>query len=293
MTSMPPTDPFGLKHLAKVSRVVELLIEKASRGMGALYEPTYVRRMANAQRDAAIIAAEGDIEIRDMTERAIHRMAAEQLSHQRNMESILNIAKDSLRADASPEDIDDDWIAEFFQRSRSVSAAEMQWIWGRLLAEQANRAGACAKRTIHVLAGMDRGDALAFASLCRFIWDIGYPAPIVSDWNDDLYRGAGLSHDVLRDLDDLGLLSLSNDAYFEEHWSNPVRYCGREFNLTLRQPEARVAVIPDSALLLGAVVLTRAGKDLVPLIDVLPVEGFVERVLQYWDADATELHADR
>ena len=66
--------------------------------------------------------------------------------------------------------MEDDWIASLFDKSRVVSDSEMQVLWARILAGEANVPGSYSMKTINILSSIDKTDAKAFAKLCAFVW---------------------------------------------------------------------------------------------------------------------------
>ena len=133
MTENPLIDVGGLAKPATV------LIEKISNAVGVVYAPTHVRRMAAAEADAAQTHALAQIEISDIERRGFERLVREQGRKQHNMESITKLALEDLKPDAKPENIEDDWIANYFEKCRNVSNEEMQSLWAKVLAGEANR----------------------------------------------------------------------------------------------------------------------------------------------------------
>ena len=75
-----------------------------------------------------------------------------------------------LHEDANPESVDNDWIVNFFDKSRIVSDSEMQELWSRVLANEANSPGSYSKRTVNFLSDMDKNEAESFTKLCGFVW---------------------------------------------------------------------------------------------------------------------------
>ena len=54
------------------------------------------------------------------------------------MEDITAKAIPHLNANANPDNMEDDWIANLFDKCRMVSNDEMQSLWARVLATEAN-----------------------------------------------------------------------------------------------------------------------------------------------------------
>ena len=75
-----------------------------------------------------------------------------------------------LNQETQPESMEDDWIANFFDKCRIVSDSDMQTLWGRVLAGEANAPGTYSKRTVNLLSDFDKSDAELFTKLCGLGW---------------------------------------------------------------------------------------------------------------------------
>src|SRR5439155_8369999 len=92
---------------------------------------------------------------------------------QLNIEAITKKALPLLEENSSPQDVKDDWITNFFEKSRIVSDEDMQRLWSRVLAGEANKPGTFSRRTVNLLADMEKLDAELFTNVYRFVWMIG------------------------------------------------------------------------------------------------------------------------
>ena len=171
----------SLINLGELSKPVTVLIEKISKAVGTLYEPRQITRVAKAEAKAKKVKAEAEIETTDLHHRAERRRLEEEARHQKNMEDITAKAVPHINEDANPESIDDDWIANLFNKCRIVSDNEMQSLWARVLATEANSPDSLSKRTVNILSDFDKNDADLFTKLCGFVWDVGGIVPLVFD----------------------------------------------------------------------------------------------------------------
>ena len=169
---------------AALSKPASTLIKKASDAVGSLCAPWQIKRVRKAEAKgeavAALIKATSDIEITDLHQRAVRRLIWEEAQQQKNMEDVLTKAVPQLNEKAKPESIEDDWIVNFFDKSRIVSDDEMQGLWSRVLAGEANPLGTYSKRTVNFISDLDKAEANLFTQLCGFvaqtIADSGYAA---------------------------------------------------------------------------------------------------------------------
>jgi hypothetical protein len=166
-----------LKTLGELSKPAAVLIEKISDAVGGIFRPYQIVRVAKAEAQAERITAENQIQISDLQARAFRRFLEEEAKKQLNIESITTRALPDLNKQAKPEEMDDDWIANFFDRCRLVSDQEMQSLWSRVLAGEANAPGTYSKRTVNFLSTLAKSDAESFTRLCGFVWVIGGMIP--------------------------------------------------------------------------------------------------------------------
>ena len=117
---------YSLINAGELTKPATVLIEKISDAVGTLWEPRQIRRVAQAKADAAMTLAEREIEIDEVQRRAARRFVEEETRKQQNMESIVDKAIQDVGSDAPTEEVEDDWIANFFDKCRSVSDDDMQ-----------------------------------------------------------------------------------------------------------------------------------------------------------------------
>ena len=173
----------SLVNLGELSKPATVLIEKISKAVGTLYEPVHIVKVAEAEAKAAKIRAESEAEAAMIVEkseierlalrqRTIYRLITEETQRQKNMEDITAESLPHLNANANPDAMEDDWIANFFDKCRIVSDGQMQSLWSRILAGEANTPGALSKRTVNFVSDFDKSDADLFTRLCGFSWTI-------------------------------------------------------------------------------------------------------------------------
>lgn len=182
----------SLVNLGELSKPANTLIKKVSSAIGGVFEPWQIKRVAKAEAEAALIKAEGEIEITDLHRRAMHRFVEEEANRQENMEEITQKSLPHLNDESNPNQMEDDWVTNFFYKSRIVSDEEMQGLWAQVLAGEANSPGSYSKRTVNLLSDLDKKDAELFQTLCRFGWMIGNFYPLVFDPQADIYNSGFL-----------------------------------------------------------------------------------------------------
>ena len=266
----------SLINLGDLAKPVKTLIVKVSDAVGTLYEPRRIRNAADAEADAAITKAQNEIEITDLQRRAAQRRIEEDTLHQKHIEDIIAKAIPHVDENASPENMDDEWIANLFEKCRIVSDEKMQSLWARVLATEANTPGTFSKRTVNLLSDFDKSDAKLFTKFCGFCWEIATITPLVFDFNAEIYKKHGINVDTVIHLETMGLIQFETFEGFEEDAPpKDVYYYGKR--LTLEIPEG-----PNPALNIGYILLTKSGQELFPICGSTPVGGFYEYVKGQW-----------
>ena len=272
-------------NVGELARPATVLIERISDAVGGIAKPYQVERLAKSESKAAMIRAESDIEISDLRLRAANRFINEEMSKQANMESITAKAIPHLKEDSSPESMNDDWLTNFFEKCRIVSDSNMQDLWARILAGEANAPGAFSRKTVNLMADLEQRDAEIFRNLCRFSWTVpgNIPiTPVIFDYEHEIYGQHGISFDSCTHLDALGLVLFEPEYKLGMDFpdTNPLRfsYHGRtiEFDKTYDDKK----IIP-----VGAALFTKAGIELALICQVEPEDSFFEYVYGVWERD--------
>ena len=272
----------ALINLGDLSRPATVFLEKISAAVGGVFKPYQIVRVAKAEAAANRIRAESGIEVTDIHRRALRRFLEEEAKKQSNIEGITQQALPLLEENSHPEKVQDDWITNFFDKCRIVSDGDMQRLWARVLAGEANAPGAFSRRTVNLMADLDKADAELFMRLCGFCWLIGNAVPLVFNHQGDIYNRHWIHFSSMSHLESLGLIQFDGLTTFRTlrlPKKFPVVYYGRPVELTL--PKAT-----DNVLELGHVLLTQAGQELVPVCGSTPVEGFFGFVYDQWAAES-------
>jgi len=271
------SDGNALVNLGDISKPATVLIEKISDAVGGIAKPWQIKRVAKAEAEAHLIHAQAKIEITELEQRALVRLAREEGQKQENIESIAAKAIPQISNDSKPELIEKDWLTHFFDKSRLISDEEMQTLWSSILAGQANNPGAFSKRTVDLVGTLDKSDALLFSKFCGFAWMIGGVTALVLDESHDVFIKNGINFSSLTHLDNLGLITFNNLTGFVR------RGFGKYAHLFYYGKPVIIEFPQDTnELQLGKVLFTRAGQELATVCDSRPLNDYFEFVLEKW-----------
>jgi uncharacterized protein DUF2806 len=269
----------SLINLGDWSKPADTLIKKISAAIGGLSKPFQIRRVAQAEADADKIRAAARIEITDLEHRAMSRMFAEEAKKQDNIESITLKALPDIGPESPTANVEDDWIANFFDKCRLISDEQMQGLWARILAGEANSPGRFSKRTVNLVGSLDKSDATLFSRLCGFVFMIGNAtAPLIFDLTSRIYNEVGIDFRTLNHLESSGLIHLNGVGdYLRTGYGQKdyVYYFASPILIEFPKPK-------DNTLNIGHVILTTAGEELAPLSGAQRRKGFVDFVKEHW-----------
>ena len=273
---------FSLVDMRGLTKPATVLVKKISNAVGTLWEPSQIRRVAQAKADAALTLAKNEIEIDEVQRRAARRFVEEETRDQVNMESIGGKAIPNLNPDAPTEHVEDDWIVNFFDKCRIVSDNDMQNLWSRVLAGEANSPGSFSRKTVNLMADLDRSSAQLFVSLCRFGWRIGGSIkPLVFDLQEPMYQQHGINLFSMGQLDSIGLIQIGSLGFelTNQYKESVVTYHDRPVHLVFSKDTG-------NRLKIGEVLFTPSGQQLSQIVECTPIDGFFDFVYDRWASES-------
>ncbi|MBI4186006.1 MAG: DUF2806 domain-containing protein [Chloroflexi bacterium] len=269
------SDGFSLIKADDISKPATVLIQKISDAVGGLYKPYQIRRVAKAEAEAEIIREQAQIKITNLQRRALARFVSEEAKKQDNIESITEKAIPQLNDSSNPQNMENDWITNFFDKCRIVSDEEMQLLWAKVLAGEANFPGTYSKRTVNSLVSLDKTDAQLFTNLCSFVWVIGTATPLIYDEGASIYNDQQIRFNTLTHLDDIGLISFESFASFRrlklpQHID--IYYYGTVLKAEFKNPE-------NNEMHIGKVLFSSIGAELARICSSRPIDGYLDYVI--------------
>jgi len=273
----------SLINVGELTKPATVLIEKISDALGGVFRPRQIVRVARAEAAAELIRAEADVKISEIQQRAVRRLVQEETKRQENIENVTRLALPLLNPAADASQIPDDWIVNFLDKCRLASDKDLQQLWSRILAGEANAPGSFSRRTVNALTSFDRSDAEYFTALCRACWLLGDAddsvVPIVFDVSAAVYNAIGISFSSVTHLESIGLLQFETVAGFRQlrlAQRKTISYFGKHVTLCLPREG-------DNELEIGRVLLTRMGIELAPICGATPDEDLFEYVVAHWN----------
>jgi hypothetical protein len=285
-------DGNSIVNLGELSKPVNTLIEKISDAIGGVFAPIQIKRIAKAKAEASKIKAiaetetskllaMSDIEIKEIQKRAMYRFVTEETKKQFNIESIAQKSFNDIKDDAKPENMEDDWISNFFNKCKYVSDNDMQTLWAKVLAGEANSPGFYAKRTLEFMSTMDKNDAILFQNLCSFKWFINSKTLPIYNVNDDIYSKNGITFKDLKHLDSIGLIN------FEQVSGYRILNFGETVNTSYFNTPIVLKFLNkknDNEIEIGKVLLTKIGEELLNIVNPKQIPDFIDYIIKNWNS---------
>tara|TARA_R100000935_G_C2812606_1_gene155718 strand:- start:231 stop:1100 length:870 start_codon:yes stop_codon:yes gene_type:complete len=270
----------SLINLGDLSQPVTVLIEKISNAIGIIYEPTKIRRNAKAEADANRTIVLADLNLQSEVEhRAMQRMLVQETRKQNNIENIIQNTVEELLDDAQVENLDEDWLANFFDRCENISNKTMQTMWSRLLTSEATKQGTISKKTINLVSNMDKEDAELFTNFCQFVWHLDRPVPIIFDIdNNEILLESNMGFIDLLHLESIGLVVLNESRQYTLF--NVPKY--NIYNYSKRTFEFKFSENHNNELSVGGCFLTTAGAELFHICEPQENIKYLDHIIDFY-----------
>lgn len=271
----------SLINLGDLSQPVTVLIEKISDAIGVVYEPTKIRRNAKAEADAnrTIILADLDLQS-EIANRGLQRLVTQQTRKQINIESIIQQSIEELPDETEVEQLDEDWLANFFDKCENISNETMQILWSRLLTSEATKSGSISKKTINLISNLDKEDAELFTNFCQFVWFSGIDViPMIFNVNENhILAEQNIFFQTLSHLESIGLIKCSAMETFALKNKREKRiftYFDQEIEFNFENEQ-------DNTLYIGACFLTFSGIELFRICEAKKNVEYLKHIIDHY-----------
>ncbi len=198
------------------------LIESVSSGMGTVYKPRSIKKLAKARAfeirvigealrefcDLPISYEDGKISIdnKEFVQRTQNRLVAQELNRQNNLENIIDQSYEMLECEkeVTDEPVDKDWMSRFLNYAADISNEEMQFVWSKILAGEVKQPGSFSLRTLDVIRSISKTEAAIFQKMVPLI--ISDDGSLFVSAEESINRKYGLFYGEIMRLDECGLI---------------------------------------------------------------------------------------
>lgn len=243
------------KSVSELVKPVDTLIREVAKGVSAVSEGPL--RRWNEKRD---------------------------LIHAMKMCSIIEGGRTKSRQPCSVflNNVDSGWFLNFLDKCKTVSDADVQDLWSRILARESDIPGSFSQLTVNSLENFGKRDAEWFISLCGFICDVNSEhVPLIDPINHAIYTQNGINSEALKHLCTLNVIesiAFLGGSRGTTRPQEPRLNPGESISISYfdKKLEYINAGNNDDQLSLGSIALTSIGKELLSICENKPVEGFFE-----------------
>lgn len=276
-----------ITNLTGLEKPAVALIEAMSSATGVLFEPARIKRKAKAEAlatvEASKILALGDIENRELVERAANRMFQKAVQQQENIEAVIEDAIPQLENDAKSEAIDKDWMNRFVDGAEQVTDKAARKLWSKILAGEANSPGSYSIRSMNLLKNIGRGEAEMIRTLANSTFSFDNTIQVIVPQNfTDITSYVGLNFVQINELESLGLIKFSYLTGYEKVYEMPDRLTkilihndssGKYFIQPKSPPVNEGAW--EYKMKVGVAILTAVGNEMLSLVDDIDRSDFI------------------
>lgn len=184
--------------------------------------------------------------------------------------------------------VSEEWLERFMDSASFVSSEEIQWIWGKILANEFERPGSTPPNMIRILSEITPALAAAFRYICSMsIWIMplnekreiqgGVQELFVPyNNNDERFRENGVSFNVLNELETLGVIRFEAiRGYISKDFS------GEKILICVGDKLDVIEEYNRGELPVGNVMLTSVGEALKSITDSVEINDYYEMVRKY------------
>lgn len=165
-------------NLIKINgKPLEKLLDVVSNAIGTVCKPRAIRKEADAKAyELKVISrakAEALVESKEIEaeyfNRIEKRITYQQLTKQQNIDNVVDIAVEQLSYEdtVSDKEVNKDWATRFFNIAEDISDEEMQYLWGKILANEVKQPSSYSLRTLDILRSLTVDEAKMFAKMAE------------------------------------------------------------------------------------------------------------------------------
>lgn len=282
-----------IKDLAGLSQPLTKFVEVVSQGIGILYEPTHIKRMAKARAEEikTITAAvndsnlpmqysNGQVQIdtttKEFIERTEKRMLLTEMKKQKNIEDIIVGAYQNLETEQniSEEPVQEEWINRFFNIVGEISSQDLQIMWSKILSEEIKSPNKCSIRTLEILRNISKTEAKIFQKISNYIIQCQNILYLPNDTK--LLDGVNIKYGDILKLDEAQLINsspmISFNFNFEEKENNKCLIYNDFIILCKKKNKSTVDI--------STYTLTEAGREIFNILSPVTDENFLNKYME-------------
>lgn len=235
--------------------------------------------------------------------KAASKYASKIVKEQLNLDEITLIAakdlseKEVIEENQVLPEIEDDWLNEFENLARIKSSQDMKMIFGKILSGEITNPGTFSIRTLRLVSQLDNNVAKLFQQLCAHAISMCWAAKdnIIDARVISLEGNAGANGLADLGLNYLNLTILQEYGLIISDYNSKIDYShcipNELFKVTafLHFDNKYYALVPtdkekyEKSIHLSGVALTKAAKELLPIIPIIEVPDYITKLNEYFN----------
>lgn len=240
------------KAVQEGSKAANTLMNKIADVTGFFFD---VRKHAHDAQKSIITEIAQREDINPIERAAIIANYRKAIKHFKNSHNIFEKAIKDLEPNARIDDVDDDWIENFFDKAEKVSKEDIQIVWSRILSNECNEPGSIPKSLLSTLHNLDDKMATVFSNLCGFYCENARAVILpYGDKYNYILEPLGLNYQSFTELQRYGLLTFTNISEFGTDSSTSQQLFFSNKMYILKPKDGRINI--------GNVLLTNDGQAL-------------------------------
>lgn len=240
----------------------------------------------------------------EYAQQAVRKFGERIIQEQINLDQVGSNAAEQIGLDAeaserSPDEggdvppINPDWLNQFEQEARNVSTEEMQLIFGRILASEIQQPESFSIKAVKLVRELDSRTAALFRLFCsccislragQHLLDARVPS-LGGNAASNSLQSHGITFEHLNVLQEHGLIiadynsQMGYEMCIARNGTVPIGFTHQNRLWGLIPDEDRPA---DQKLPISGVMLTRVGKELLPIVDVQPSPNYTQALAEFF-----------
>ena len=205
--------------------------------------------------------------------------------------SVLNIALDNINDDANADNLNGDWLLDFFDKASHITEKNTQLVWGKMLALAASDKKICSKTLLNTLYLMSTEDITSFLNISRFVLTdryinsntkiSSYPIIFFSEYFQK-YNIYQLSSFILNRLERLGLIETDYKS----------EYVFAENEIELVYSNHVIKIVNADKIRIGNVRFTDDGYTLYLITNRMYDNSLLNEIIEIWIKRNYEVYVD-
>lgn len=197
--------------------LIKGIIEKFSKACCYFDDPHEIKKLLNNELQVVISQISNDDKI-SYANKLNFLANALDARKAKNMVDVVKLALPYINQTANPQELDDDWVTDYFDKVSKIQTEDLKFIWCKILAEEINNPNSVSKRLLHNLFLMSRGSAEKFLNLSRFCFydrnsSVVHPIIFIRG-HQNFYSQYQITTETLKELENLFLIEMNYESGF-------------------------------------------------------------------------------